>query len=95
MSLDPAAVKKIARLSRIRVAEADLPHYAKELSGILAFVEQLNELDTNGVPQMVSVADIRLPMRQDVVTDGNQPEAVLKNAPASAHGCFEVPKVIE
>lgn len=93
--LDTATVKKIAKLSRIRVEEGELEHYAKELSGILQFVEQLSEVDVEGVPQMVSVADIRLPLRDDVVTDGGKQADILANAPASAHGCFEVPKVIE
>lgn len=93
--LDINAVAKIARLARIRVTEEEKAHYAKELSGILAFVEQLNEVNTDGVPQMVSVADLKLPWREDKVTDGNQQEAVTANAPKSDYGCFVVPKVME
>jgi aspartyl-tRNA(Asn)/glutamyl-tRNA(Gln) amidotransferase subunit C len=94
MSLDKAAVTKIARLSRIAVSDAEKEHYAREISGILQWVEQLNEVNTDNVPQLTSVSNTALPWREDKVTDGNQQEAVLKNAP-NEHGCFVVPKVIE
>jgi len=95
MALDKAQVAKIARLARIQVSEADKEHYAKEITGILQWIEQLSEVKTDGVPQMVSVADIRLPWRKDEVTEGNQADAIVKNAPQSEYGCFAVPKVIE
>ncbi|MDE3060811.1 MAG: Asp-tRNA(Asn)/Glu-tRNA(Gln) amidotransferase subunit GatC [Pseudomonadota bacterium] len=95
MVLDSKAVAKIARLARIEVSEDEKAHYAKEISGILQWVEQLGEVNTDGVPQMTSVAAVTLPRREDKVTDGNQQEAVLKNAPQSDYGCFVVPKVME
>ncbi|MDX1974312.1 MAG: Asp-tRNA(Asn)/Glu-tRNA(Gln) amidotransferase subunit GatC [Rickettsiales bacterium] len=95
MSLDKQAVAKIARLARIDVTDADKEHFAQEISGILKWVEQLGEVKTDGVPELASVSAIALPWREDKVTDGNQPEAVLKNAPASDYGCFVVPKVME
>lgn len=95
MILDKAAVAKIARLARIEVSDADKEHYAKEISGILKWMEQLNEVDTDGVPMLTSVSDVKLLWRKDEVTDGNQGEAVVKNAPVSDYGCFVVPKVME
>jgi aspartyl-tRNA(Asn)/glutamyl-tRNA(Gln) amidotransferase subunit C len=88
-------VTKIARLARIRVTDEEKEHYAKEIGGILQWIEQLQEVKTDGVPQMVSVADMRLPLREDKVTDGHQQAAILKNAPQAEYGCFGVPKVIE
>ena len=95
MTLDNQAVAKIARLARIAVSEDEISHYASEISGILQWVEQLSEVNTDGVPQMASVSNITLPLREDVVTDGNQQAAILKNAPDSDYGCFVVPKVME
>ncbi len=95
MALDKQAVTKIARLSRIRVAEDEKEHFAAEISGILKWVEQLNEVNTDNVPQLASVSSVALPWRKDVVTDGNQQESVVKNAPNSDYGCFVVPKVLE
>lgn len=95
MALDKAAVAKIARLARIAVSEEDKEHFAREISGILKWVEQLNEVNTDNVPQMTSVASMQLPKREDKVTDGNQQEAIVKNAPQSDYGCFVVPKVME
>ncbi len=95
MSLTQDDTKKIARLARIRLNDDEVEHYTGELDNILQWVEQLQSVDTEGVEQMTSVADMRLPMRKDEVTDGNIQEAVLKNAPASEYGCFAVPKVIE
>lgn len=95
MSLDSQAITKIARLARIRVKDEEKDFYAKQISGILQWMEQLNEVNTENVPQMVSVVDMSLPRRKDEVTDGNQQEAILKNAPNADYGCFAVPKVIE
>lgn len=95
MAFDQQQVKKVARLARIEVNEADTEYFARELSGILKWMEQLGEVNTAGVPQMTSVASMKLPWRKDEVTDGNQQEAVVKNAPTNDYGCFVVPKVIE
>jgi aspartyl-tRNA(Asn)/glutamyl-tRNA(Gln) amidotransferase subunit C len=95
MALDKSQVAHIAALARIRLSEAELEPVAAELSKILEWVEQLNEVDTSRVAPMASVAASGLPMREDRVTDGNCREAVLANAPHSARGFFAVPKVIE
>lgn len=100
MALDQTTVAHIAALARIRLSEAELEPLAGELSQILNWVEQLNEVDTAGVSPMASVAAIGLPMREDEVTDGECREAILGNAPLSApaaaeRGFFAVPKVIE
>ena len=75
--------------------EDALPALAQEFTNILGFIEQLNEVDVEGVEPMTSVTPQRLPRREDVVTDGSQPEAVLKNAPEAREGFFAVPKVVE
>ena len=95
MALDRDTVRKIARLARIKVKDDELDHLAGELGQILAFVEQLGEVDTKNVEPMSSVVDVRLPMREDVVSDGGDAEKVLRNAPAGVHGFFAVPKVVE
>ena len=95
MALDKAAVARIATLARIRLSEAELDPLAGELSHILTWVEQLNEVDTTGVSPMASVAATALPMRDDKVTDGGCREAILGNAPREAKGFFAVPKVVE
>ncbi|NPD13647.1 Asp-tRNA(Asn)/Glu-tRNA(Gln) amidotransferase subunit GatC [Xinfangfangia sp. D13-10-4-6] len=95
MSIDIDTARKVAKLARIRVEETALPGLARELSGILTFMEQLNEVDVSGVEPMVSVTPMRLPRRADVVTDGNIQPQVLKNAPEAREGFFAVPKVVE
>ena len=95
MSLDRATVAKIAHLARIRIEAADLDPMAGELSNILSFVEQLDDVDTSEVEPMTSVAAQRLRSRPDQVTDGGYPERVLANAPAATGGFFAVPKVVE
>ena len=95
MALDKATVAHIARLARIRIEDKDLEPMGKELGTILAWIEQLNEVDTKGVEPMTSAVETRLPRRKDAVTDGGQAEKVLANAPAGAHGFFAVPKVVE
>jgi aspartyl-tRNA(Asn)/glutamyl-tRNA(Gln) amidotransferase subunit C len=95
MALDKAAVAHIASLARIRLAETELEPLANELSQILDWVEQLNEVDTTGVPPMASAAAASLPMRDDTVTDGGRREDILGNAPRAARGLFTVPKVVE
>lgn len=95
MSIDIETARRVAHLARIRVEEAELPALAGELSGILAFMEQLNEVDVSGVEPMVSVTPMRLKRRADVVTDGNIQAQVLSNAPDAREGFFAVPKVVE
>jgi aspartyl-tRNA(Asn)/glutamyl-tRNA(Gln) amidotransferase subunit C len=95
MSLDKATVARIAHLARIKVPETELDHLAGELSQILSFVEQLDEVDTKDVPPMTSVAAQKLRRRADVVSDGGQRDAVLANGPDTAEGFFVVPKVVE
>ena len=95
MSIDTATAAKVAKLARIQVDEDQLPALAQEFSAILGFIEQLNEVDVEGVEPMVSVTPMRLARRVDEVTDGDQAEAVLKNAPDAREGFFAVPKVVE
>jgi aspartyl-tRNA(Asn)/glutamyl-tRNA(Gln) amidotransferase subunit C len=95
VSLDEATVARIARLARIAVADDELAPLATELSRILEWIEQLNEVDTEGVPPMTSVAAMRLAWREDRVTDGGRPEDILANAPERQDGYFVVPKVVE
>ena len=95
MAIDVATVRKVARLARIAEPEDRLEPLAKELSGILSWIEQLNEVDTNGVEPMTTSVQMTLPMRDDVVTEGGDPARVLSNAPKSAQGFFVVPKVVE
>ncbi|SDX35059.1 Asp-tRNA(Asn)/Glu-tRNA(Gln) amidotransferase subunit GatC [Litoreibacter albidus] len=95
MSIDITTAARVAKLARIAVPQDDLPKLADELNGIIAFMEQLNEVDVDGVEPMTSVTPQRLTRREDVVTDGSQQEAVLKNAPDAREGFFAVPKVVE
>ncbi|HEY1426533.1 MAG TPA: Asp-tRNA(Asn)/Glu-tRNA(Gln) amidotransferase subunit GatC [Caulobacteraceae bacterium] len=95
MAIDAATVRKVAHLARIRVEEDRLGPLAAELSGILAWIEQLNEVDTEGVAPMASTEAVALPMRDDVVTDGGDPDAILANAPKADRHFFVVPKVVE
>lgn len=95
MSVTKDDVRKIARLSRIAVPEDQMESLAKDLSGIMGWIEQLNEVDIDGVEPMTSVVAAKLPMREDVVTDGNIQDQVLANAPKSDEGFFVVPKAVE
>jgi aspartyl-tRNA(Asn)/glutamyl-tRNA(Gln) amidotransferase subunit C len=95
MSIDAATVRKVARLARIRLGDGEAEPLAAELSGILAWIEQLNEVDVEGVAPMASTEAVKLPLREDVVTDGGDPARVLANAPKSDRGFFVVPKVVE
>lgn len=95
MALDKAGVAHIASLARIRLEEAELAPLAAELSHIISWVEQLAEVDIENIAPMTSVAAMRLPMREDSVTDGGCRDAVLGNAPQTARGFFAVPKVVE
>ncbi len=95
MSIDKETARRAAHLARIAVAEEDLDHLAAELSNILGFMEQLAEVDVEGVEPMTSVTPMRLKRRADVVTDGNMQDKILSNAPDAREGFFAVPKVVE
>ena len=95
MAIDAATVRKVARLARIHEPEERLEPLAAELNGIIAWIEQLDEVDVEGVEPMTSAVAVALPMREDVVSDGGDPARVLSNAPKSADGFFVVPKVVE
>ena len=95
MSLDRAAVRHIAMLARIRVSDAEADALVGDLGKILAWVEQLSEVDTSGIAPMASVVVRQLPRRADAVSDGNMRDKVLANAPEPALGFFTVPKVVE
>jgi aspartyl-tRNA(Asn)/glutamyl-tRNA(Gln) amidotransferase subunit C len=95
MAIDVATVRKVARLARIAEPEDRLETLAKELSGIMNWIEQLGEVDTDGVEPMTSAVHMPAPMREDVVTEGGDPEIVLSNAPKRAGAFFVVPKVLE
>jgi len=95
MSVDAQTVRRIARLARIAVAEGEVEHLQDELNAILAFVEQLAELDVAGVEPMTSVTPMELRQRPDAVTDGGIADQILANAPATEDGFFLVPKVVE
>lgn len=95
MSVDKDTVNKIARLSRIAISDEEAEKMVGELNGILAWVEQLGEVDVTGVEPMTAVIPNHLRLRDDVVTDGDVREKVLANAPAREGSFFGVPKVIE
>ena len=95
MSLDEATVARIARLARIRIEEHERAPLAAELSNILDWIEQLNEVDTSDVAPMTSMEGVTLALRADEVTDGDRVDDVLANAPESQDGHFVVPKVVE
>ena len=95
MSVDKNTVKRVARLARIAFPEERLEPMAGELNRILAWVEQLNEVDTSKVEPMTSVVKMTLKMREDVVSDGGAADAVTKNAPLGEDHYFAVPKVVE
>ena len=99
MAVDKETVRKVARLARIAEPEARLEPLAKEISGILGWIEQLNEVDVEGVEAMASTVDVSLPMRDDALQDGpaggGQPDNVVANAPKTEDHFFVVPKVVE
>ena len=95
MSVDTATVKKVASLARIAISDADAERLAPELNNILGWIEQLGEVDTSSVEPMTAVIPNTLRLREDVVTEGRQRDAVLQNAPQGEHGFFTVPKVVE
>jgi aspartyl-tRNA(Asn)/glutamyl-tRNA(Gln) amidotransferase subunit C len=95
MSVDKTTVAKIARLARINVPDDRLEPLAAELNGILNWIAELDEVNTDNVEPLASVTGHALPMRDDVVTDGDRPDDVLSNVPEGASGFFVVPKVVE
>jgi aspartyl-tRNA(Asn)/glutamyl-tRNA(Gln) amidotransferase subunit C len=95
MAIDAATVKKVASLARLREPEDRLELLARELSSIMRWIDQLAEVDTDGVEPMTSAVAVKLPMREDVVTEGGDAERVLANAPRQDRGFFVVPKVVE
>ncbi len=95
MSIDVETARRVAKLARIQVDDGDLAALAQELSNILGFMEQLNEVDVTGIEPMTSVTPMRLKRRADQVTEGNIQAQVLKNAPDAREGFFAVPKVVE
>ena len=95
MAIDSDTARRVAKLARIAVAEADLLALAGELSGIFGFMEQLNEVDVTGIEPMTSVTPMRLKRRADQVSDGGYADRILANAPDAREGFFAVPKVVE
>jgi aspartyl-tRNA(Asn)/glutamyl-tRNA(Gln) amidotransferase subunit C len=95
MSVDADTVRRVAHLARIAVAEDEVENLGGELNAILAFVEQLGEVDVEGVEPMTSVTPMAMKMRDDKITDGGIADAIVANAPAHEHHFFVVPKVVE
>jgi aspartyl-tRNA(Asn)/glutamyl-tRNA(Gln) amidotransferase subunit C len=95
MALDPVTVRRIAALARIRVEDAEVETLQHELNGILGWIEQLNEVNVEGVEPLTGGARMAMKMRDDVVTDGGYPDKVLGNAPDRIGGFYAVPKVVE
>ncbi|MEM7613431.1 MAG: Asp-tRNA(Asn)/Glu-tRNA(Gln) amidotransferase subunit GatC [Pseudomonadota bacterium] len=95
MSIDRDTARRVAHLARIEVEEAALAPLAEDLSRILDFMDELNEVDVEGVEPMTSVTPMDLPQRSDTVTDGDQQDDILRNAPDAREGFFAVPKVVE
>jgi aspartyl-tRNA(Asn)/glutamyl-tRNA(Gln) amidotransferase subunit C len=95
MALDSATVRRIARLARIRMEDAEVATLVGELNTILGWIEQLNEVDVTGVDPLTGAAHMTMKMREDVVTDGGYPDAILYNAPERIGEFFAVPKVVE
>jgi len=95
MSIDTDTARRVAKLARIKVEDQALPALADEFNTILGFIEQLNEVDIDGIAPMTSVSPMQLKRREDQVTDGNQQDKILSNAPDAREGFFAVPKVVE
>ena len=95
MSVDAQTIRRIAHLARIAVADAEVEHLRGEINAILDFVEQLSEVNVDGVEPMTSVTPMQMKQRADVVTDGGIADAIVKNAPATEDHFFLVPKVVE
>ncbi len=95
MSIDKDTVKKVSRLARIRLTDEEMENFPGEIDGIMNWIEQLAEVDTDNVQPLTSVVDMQMQMRKDEVTDGDCRDAVLANAPETTEGFFVVPKVVE
>jgi len=95
MSIDAETIRRVARLARIAVKEHEIPHLQGEVNAVLAFVEQLNEVNIDGVEPMTSVTPMEMKKREDRVTDGDIVDDILANAPATENHFFVVPKVVE
>jgi aspartyl-tRNA(Asn)/glutamyl-tRNA(Gln) amidotransferase subunit C len=95
MAVDAATVRRIAHLARIAVAEEEIEHLRGELNAILAFVEQLSEVNVEGIEPMTSVTPMRMKQRADIVTDSDIAAQIVTNAPASDDSFFLVPRVLE
>jgi aspartyl-tRNA(Asn)/glutamyl-tRNA(Gln) amidotransferase subunit C len=95
MSVDDKTVRHIATLARVAIADENVGPMAQELNDILSWIEQLKEIDVGGVLPMTSVVEQRLRLREDIVTEGNKAEALMKNAPEAEDHFFVVPKVLE
>lgn len=95
MAIDKETVKKVAFLSRLKIEDDKIEATQDEFNKIISWVEQLNEVNVDGVEPLISVNDSNLILREDVVTEGNQSPAILKNAPQAQYGYFTVPKVVE
>jgi len=95
MSVDADTVRRIAHLARIAVDDAEVPHLQGELNAMLSFVEQLSEVDVSGIEPMTSVTPMQMKKRTDVVNDGEIPDDIVRNAPATENHFFLVPKVVE
>ena len=95
MSVDKAIVSRIAELSRLEISEKDISTISEELANVISWIDILNEVNTNGVAPLSNVTGQKLPLREDIVTDGGYPERVLENSPEETSGFFVVPKVVE
>jgi aspartyl-tRNA(Asn)/glutamyl-tRNA(Gln) amidotransferase subunit C len=95
MSLDPATIRRIATLARIHVEDAEVATLQAELNAILGWIEQLNEVNVDGIEPLTGATQMALKMREDVVTDGGYPDKILANAPQRAGDFYAVPKVVE
>ena len=95
MSLDPATIRRIATLARIHVEDAEVATLQAELNSILGWIEQLNEVNVDGIEPLTRATQMALKMREDVVTDGGYPDKILANAPQRAGDFYAVPKVVE
>jgi aspartyl-tRNA(Asn)/glutamyl-tRNA(Gln) amidotransferase subunit C len=95
MSLDLATIRRIATLARIHVEDAEVATLQAELNGILGWIEQLNEVNVDGIEPLTGATQMALKMREDVVTDGGYPDKILANAPQRAGDFYAVPKVVE
>lgn len=95
MTIDNATVTKIASLARLRVEDSEKPLYAAKINGIMKWIEQLGEVNTDGIEPLANVTEIALRLRPDEITDGNIQEDILANAPEATSGFFAVPKIVE